>query len=45
MKNITISGAGLVGSLLACYLAKRGNKVTVFERRADTRKVGYTGGR
>jgi len=45
MQNITISGAGLVGSLLACYLAKRGNKITVYERRLDTRKVGYTGGR
>lgn len=45
MQNITISGAGLVGSLLACYLAKRGDKVTVYERRPDTRKVGYTGGR
>jgi kynurenine 3-monooxygenase len=45
MSNILISGAGLVGSLLACYLVKRGIDVSVYERRADTRKVGYSGGR
>ncbi len=45
MKNITILGAGLVGSLLAIYLSDRGYKVEVYERRADPRKKGYTGGR
>lgn len=35
--KITIVGAGLVGSLLAIYLAKRGYQVTVFERRLDMR--------
>ncbi len=44
-KNITIVGAGLVGSMLACYLSKRGHKVSVYERRGDMRKVGYIGGR
>ncbi len=44
-KNITIVGAGLVGSLLACYLSKRGHKVNVYERRSDMRKAGYIGGR
>ena len=37
-KNITILGAGLVGSLLSIYLAKRGHRVNVFERRPDMRK-------
>ena len=31
MKEITIIGAGLVGSLLSIYLSKRGYKVKVFE--------------
>ncbi len=44
-KNITIVGAGLVGSLLACYLSKRGHNVNVYERRADMRTAGYVGGR
>ncbi|HMJ70629.1 MAG TPA: NAD(P)/FAD-dependent oxidoreductase [Cyclobacteriaceae bacterium] len=36
-KKVTIIGAGLVGSLLAIYLAKRNYNVSVFERRADMR--------
>jgi len=44
-KQITITGAGLVGSLLACYLSKRGYSVNVYERRPDMRKAGYIGGR
>ena len=36
-KQITIIGAGLVGSLLAINCAKRGFKVQVFERRSDPR--------
>ncbi|MDZ7649677.1 MAG: FAD-dependent oxidoreductase [Cytophagales bacterium] len=43
-KHIAITGAGLVGSLLSIYLAKRGYQVTVFERRGDMRKSGYEGG-
>jgi kynurenine 3-monooxygenase len=37
-KSVAIVGAGLVGSLLAIYLAKRGYKVTVYERRLDMRQ-------
>lgn len=36
-KNIVIVGAGLVGSLLAIYLAKRGYNIKIFERRSDIR--------
>ena len=44
-KNVTIVGAGLVGSLLSIYLAKRGHKVTIFERRADMRSVQMSAGK
>ncbi len=44
-KRIAIAGAGLVGSLLSIYLAKRGYQVSVFERRGDMRRSGYEGGR
>lgn len=44
-KNITIMGAGLVGSLLSLYLAKRGHKVDIYERRPDMRKILLDGGR
>ena len=44
-KNITIVGAGLVGSLLSIYLAKRGNKVSIYERRGDMRKEKMIAGR
>lgn len=43
--TIAIVGAGLVGSLLAIYLAKRGNKVSLFERRKDMRKGNAEAGR
>ena len=45
MKNITIVGGGLVGSLLAVFLAKRGHKVNLFERRADPRRTNVYAGR
>ena len=45
MKNITVIGAGLVGSLLSIYLAKRGHKVQLFERRPDMRKEKIIAGR
>lgn len=45
MQHIAIAGAGLVGSLLAIYLKKRGYTVTVFERRGDMRKKGAEAGR
>jgi len=38
VKHIAIAGGGLVGSLLAIYLRKRGYTVSVFERRADLRQ-------
>jgi kynurenine 3-monooxygenase len=44
-KNIAIVGAGLVGSLLAIYLSKRGFRVSLFERRADMRTGGAEAGR
>jgi len=44
-KNITIIGAGLVGSLLSIYLSKRGYKVKVFERRGDMRMEKMSAGR
>ncbi|QSE97537.1 FAD-dependent oxidoreductase [Fulvivirga lutea] len=45
VKNITIAGAGLVGSLMSIYLAKRGYKVTIFEGRKDIRAAGKAEGR
>lgn len=44
-EKISILGAGLVGSLLSIFLAKRGYEVTIFERRSDMRKAGAAGGR
>ena len=34
---LTIIGGGLVGSLLALYLARRGHSVDIYERRPDPR--------
>lgn len=45
MKNITIVGAGLAGSLLSIYLAKRGHNVSVYERRPDMRLANISAGR
>ncbi len=45
MKNISIVGAGLVGSLQAIMMAKKGYQVKVFERRPDLRKAKNIGGR
>jgi kynurenine 3-monooxygenase len=44
-KQITIIGAGLVGSLLSIYLSKRGYKVKIYERRSDMRKAKVIAGR
>ncbi|MCA6443718.1 MAG: FAD-dependent monooxygenase [Bacteroidetes bacterium] len=44
-KQITIVGAGLVGSLASIYLAKRGYKVSIYERRSDMRKVSMSAGK
>ncbi len=43
VKNIAVIGSGLVGSLLAIYLRKRGHAVTVFDRRKDVRTVEFSG--
>jgi kynurenine 3-monooxygenase len=45
MPRVIIIGAGLAGSLLAIYLAKRGIQVEVFEARVDMRKSAVDGGR
>jgi len=42
---LTIMGGGLVGSLLALYLARRGYQVDVYERRPDPRLGGADEGR
>ncbi|MEM1319273.1 MAG: NAD(P)/FAD-dependent oxidoreductase [Bacteroidota bacterium] len=44
-KKAIIVGAGLVGTLWAILLAKRGYQVDVFERRGDIRKAELVGGR
>jgi kynurenine 3-monooxygenase len=44
-KEIVIVGAGLVGSLMANYLARRDYQVTVLERRPDLRLQTIDGGR
>ncbi len=43
--KITLVGAGLAGSLLAVYLAKKGFEVNVYERRSDMRKGPVERGR
>ena len=45
MPNVTIIGAGLAGSLLSIYLARRGFTVDVFEARGDMRKEEVAAGR
>ena len=45
MKKITIVGAGLAGSLLSVYLAKKGYDVNVYERRPDMREFNTGGGK
>ncbi len=44
-KRIVIAGAGLVGSLTAVLLGRKGYKVTVLERRPDMRAVTIPAGR
>jgi len=45
VQKIAITGAGLVGSLAALFLAKRGYEVSVFERRPDPRQNEFKGGK
>ena len=42
-KNIAIIGSGLVGSLLALYLKRKGHQITVFDRRPDIRNIEFSG--
>lgn len=44
-KKIIILGAGLVGSLLSIYLARRGYTVHIYERRPDMRTETISAGR
>ncbi|XXF77875.1 NAD(P)/FAD-dependent oxidoreductase [Myxococcaceae bacterium GXIMD 01537] len=44
-QRVTVVGAGLVGSLLAMYLARRGLNVEVLERRPDMRRETVDAGR
>jgi kynurenine 3-monooxygenase len=44
-QTITLIGAGLVGSLLALQLARRGFAIEVYEKRPDPRVAGFVGGR
>jgi len=44
-QKITMIGAGLVGSMMAIFLGKRGYKVDVFEKLPDIRKESISAGR
>ena len=44
-KAITIIGAGPVGALTGLFLARRGFKTTIYERRPDMRLVDIPAGR
>ncbi|KAJ8971566.1 hypothetical protein NQ317_004120, partial [Molorchus minor] len=44
-RKAIIIGGGLVGSLCACFMARRGYKVVVFEKREDIRKFPEKRGR
>jgi kynurenine 3-monooxygenase len=43
--HVAVVGAGLTGGLLACYLARRGYPVTLYERRPDPRVATAERGR
>lgn len=44
-RQVTILGAGLVGSLLGVILKKKGYDVTIYERRPDMRRANISAGR
>ena len=44
-EKVAIMGAGLVGSLLSIFLAKRGHDVSIYEKRGDLRSRNVGGGR
>ncbi len=43
--EVAVVGAGLSGSMMACFLARAGHRVSVFERREDPRLHVVEGGR
>lgn len=45
MTQISLVGAGLAGCVLSIYLARRGFKVDIYERRPDPRKIPNSEGR
>src|SRR5258706_11450322 len=45
MSRVVVIGAGLAGSLLAIYLAKRGIEVDIYEARSDMRLEEVAAGR
>ncbi len=44
-RSVAVIGGGLVGSLAACYLGRRGYRVDVYERRPDPRRAETERGR
>ncbi|CAG9857809.1 unnamed protein product [Phyllotreta striolata] len=44
-KKVVIIGGGLVGSICACFMAKRGYAVEIYEKRDDIRKTPEIRGR
>jgi kynurenine 3-monooxygenase len=44
-RPVVVVGAGLAGSLLACYLGRAGRRVEVYERRSDPRRSPEERGR
>jgi kynurenine 3-monooxygenase len=44
-RPVTIVGAGLAGALMACYLARAGHRVDLYEKRPDPRRHGQDRGR
>lgn len=44
-KDITVLGGGLVGCLLSIYLAQKGHRIQIVERRSDPRKLPWDAGR
>ncbi len=43
--RFVVVGAGLAGSLMACYLGRAGHRVRVLDKRPDPRADGFVGGR
>ncbi len=45
MKKIVVAGGGLVGSLIALMMKRRGHSVLILEKRPDIRKISQAAGR